>query len=341
MTSEVYRWQAAMGAVAGAVVADAIEHNAHEWTSNTCAAVTHAEGLLRGDPVPLDLSAREAVPSAIHLAVGPAPLLVDQTTAALVDAVRHALEHAVLPEFNDPVLARALDIANHAKGFEAAVRHAMATADTNPEVVVLTGALVGLIGGIGAVPARLVSALRVPHGRPGRRQLCSLTNRLLGIERPLWYDPRNRRGPREVLPGLWLSNLLGVRSFVENHCDGLVLSLCDDEGRAGDHPHHITFHLEDTPRTDANPSLELVVDDVLAEIAAARAAGQPVLLHCRHGASRTGLVLRLLLADEIGLSADDALTEAECLWPHTSRWNGDWTRLVEARAAPGNGRVTM
>ena len=98
------------------------------------------------------------------------------------------------------------------------------------------------------------------------------------------------------------------------------------------HPHHVTFHLEDTPRSDANPSLALVIDEILAEISQARAAGQPVLVHCRHGASRSGLVLRLLLVDELGLSADDALTEAMCRWSHTSTWNTDWTDVVRRRA---------
>ena len=135
-----------------------------------------------------------------------------------------------------------------------------------------------------------------------------------------------------MLPGLWLSNLLGVGAFTANHPDGLVLSLCDDEGRVANHPHQVTFHLEDTPKAKANPRLAGVVDDILAEIGTARAAGQPVLVHCRHGASRTGLILRILLVDELGLDAEDALTEAQCLWPHTSTWNREWATEVERRA---------
>lgn len=329
MRSEVYRWQAAMGALAGALVAEAQVRGAAEWGRDMCAGVAHAEALLGGHPLPVDLAPTHAIASAVHWATGPGPLLSDPATVGLVDLVRDVFVTGSMTVPTDPLLRQAAELARG--GFDQAVREAEAAGDS-VVLPLLTGALVGLSGGIGAVPARPVSMLRSPSGRPGRRRLCSLTNRLLGIDRPLWYDPRNRRGPREVLPGLWLANLLGVGSFLKEHPDGLVLSLCDDEGRTGDHRQHITFHLEDTPKTDANPCLNVVVDEVFSEIVAARDAGQPVLLHCRHGASRTGLILRLLLVSELNLSADEALSEAQCLWPHTSTWNADWTRLVEDRA---------
>jgi len=125
-----------------------------------------------------------------------------------------------------------------------------------------------------------------------------------------------------------VTNIFGLDRFVNEHPDGLVISLCDIEGRLVGHPNQLTFHLDDTPKADANPSIDQVLNDVMVEIRAARQAGQPVLVHCRHGASRTGLVLRLLLIEEHGLDADDALIEAQCLWPHTSTWNKAWARKV-------------
>ena len=317
-----------MGAIVGALVADALAAGRSTWTPCGMQSIDIAESMLSGAPAPIDLTPQEAVPAAIGLASGLQPLLTNSSTAALIDAVRHGLAHGGHPELPDPLLAKAATIAR-ANSFVDAVDAVAGDAELAP----IVGALAGLNGGLGAIPARLVSTLSGPDGRRGRRYLCGLTNRLLGIERPLWYDPRNRRGPKEVLPGLWLSNLFGVSRFVTEHPEGLVLSLCDDEARGAEHAHHITFHLDDTPRTDANPSLELVLDEVMSEIAGARTAGQPVLVHCRHGASRTGLVLRLLLVDELGLSADDALTEAQCLWPHTSSWNKDWALEVERRAS--------
>lgn len=327
VTSDEYRWQAGTGAVVGALVADAVASGSATWTEGALRSIDIAESMLTGSPAPIDLQPHDAVAAAIGLSDGPGPLLVDPTTVELVDAVRHVLDKGSAYDLRDSVLVKAAELAR-ANTFVDAVQ----LAGEDAEFARLVGALAGLEGGLGAIPARLVSTMQSSGNRKGRRYLGGLTNRLLGIERPQWYDARRRRGPAEVLPGLWVSNLLSVQRFTSAHPVGLVLSLCDDEGRFENHPHHVTFHLEDTPRTDANPSLEIVIDDVLGEIAAARAAGQPVLVHCRHGASRTGLILRLLLVEELGLSADDAFTEAQCLWSHTSSWNKDWTRLVESRA---------
>ena len=316
-----------MGAIAGALVADSIAGGETSWTAAGLRSIELAESLLSGTPTPIDLVADLAFPAAIGLSEAPPPLLAEQTTVDLIDAVRVALTTGARADVGDPVLLDALAVARSAPFLEA-----IAAADGDAARARLIGGFAGLEGGLGAVPARLVSTIGAPDGRRGRRYLCGLTNRLLGIDRPLWYDPRNRRGPKEVLPGLWLSNLLGVGAFTANHPDGLVLSLCDDEGRVANHPHQVSFHLEDTPKAKANPRLAGVVDDILAEIGTARAAGQPVLVHCRHGASRTGLILRILLVDELGLDAEDALTEAQCLWPHTSTWNREWATEVERRA---------
>lgn len=326
--SAQYRWQAGVGAITGALVGGSLARGSDAWTPGGVRAIEIAESLLAGGSLPIDTRPHEAIPAAVGLASGQSPLLAEPTTVALIDAVRDSLERRDHRRPSDPLLAKAAELADSLSFVDAAE-----AAGGDPELAALVGAFAGLRGGLGAVPARLVCTTGSPDGRRGRRYLGALTNRLLGLERPKWYDPRSRRGPREVLPGVWVSNLYGVRRFASAHVDGLILSLCDDEGQVGAHPHHLTFHLEDIPRTDANPSLGLVVDDVLGEIGAARERDQPVLVHCRHGASRTGLILRLLLVDELGLSAEDALTEALCLWPHTSTWNDDWTREVERRAA--------
>lgn len=316
-----------MGMVMGSLVAGARARGLSTWADSDMAMVDIAEDLLAGTPVPIELDPISSIAAAIGLADASPPLLFDPATVSLIDLVREALRSGTLGEPADPTIAKVCELAK-GRRFDDAV----AAVGENVELATLTGAIVGLDGGLGAVPAKAVSTLRSTQGRRGRRYFCGLTNRLLGIERPTWYDPRSRRGPKEVLPGLWLANLYGLPRFTTAHPDGLVLSLCDDEGRIADHPHHITFHLDDTPRTDANPSLALVVDDVLAELRAARTAGRPVLVHCRHGASRTGLILRSLLVEEEALTAEDALVEAQCLWPHTSEWNTSWTEEVERRA---------
>jgi len=317
----------AMGAITGAMVADARRQSSPNWTQTSLTAVAHAESLLSGHPLPIDLPPQEAVPAAVGSATAGPPLLADGATIALFETIRGALDGDAVVA-SDPTVAKAIVIASSLPFIEA-------VDSANDELAVLVGAMSGLSGGIGSIPARLASTTVAPDGRQGRRYLSGLTLRLLGIERPLWYDPRRRRGPKEVLPGLWLSNLYGVTRFMEIHPTGVVLSLCDDEGRVDGHPgEHLTFHLEDAPNSDANPNLVVVLDDVLREIAEARSSGRPVLLHCRHGASRTGLVLRLILIDELGLDAEAALMEAQCIWPHTSTWNKAWNREVERRANP-------
>jgi len=316
-----------MGALTGVLVAGAVSEGSPTWTSTGMDVLRCADDFLAGRPTPIDLAPDHAVGVAIGLAGSGAPLLVDTTTVSLIDVVREGLSSTAAPSPSDPLLNKAAELARGCTFVEA-----VGAAGQDTSLAAFVGMFVGLIGGIGAVPARLIASGSAPGGGRSRRSLVGLTNRLLGMEKPNWYDPRNRRGPKEVLPGLWLSNLHGITRFTADHPDGLVLSLCNEEGRLESHPHHVTFHIEDTPRTDANPSIELVVDEVLGEIAAARATGQPVLVHCRHGASRTGLILRLVLLQELGASAEDVLTEALCLWPHTSTWNRDWMALVERRA---------
>lgn len=322
-----------MGAITGSLVADALVAGGTTWSSRGHAANEYAEDLLSGRPTPIDLDPAEAVPVAVGLSVGPSPLLTEPAAVELIDHVRSWLAGEIGPEFgfSELLLATAAEHARSAADFRAAVD----AAEGHQRLAMLTGALVGLQGGVGAIPARLVSTVRSPDGRLGRRYLSRLVDRLLGLQRIDWYDPRYRRGPREVLPGLWLSNIHGLGAFTAQHPDGLVISLCDIEGRLDDHPHQITFHIDDTPKREANPRLAGVLDDVLTEVRDARAEGQPVLVHCRHGASRTGLVLRLLLIEELGLDPDSALTEAQCLWPHTSTWNTAWHVEIERRHAPG------
>lgn len=327
MASELYRWQAAFGALAGSLVAGAlVTESKTTWSPEGVRSVEIAEATLAGSPVPVDLAPEHGVATAIGQAGASAPLLMDMSTVGLFDAVRHGIESTGRAKLIDPLMTKAAEIA-WAHRFDDAIE----AVGGDEQLAMLVGAFVGLEGGIGAIPARHVASLGAPDGGRGRRYLCGLTNRLLGVENPSWYDPRNRRGPKEVLSGIWVANLFGISRFTKAHPNGLVLSLCNEEGRVDGHPHHITFHIEDTPRTDANPSIDLVIDEVLAEITRARSDSQPVLVHCRQGASRTGLILRLLLIAELGLSPDDAIIEAQCLWPHTSTWNKDWAKLIESR----------
>ena len=56
VVSELYRWQAAMGALTGALVGGAVSQQSDRWTPNGMAAITQAEDLLAGRPTPIDLA---------------------------------------------------------------------------------------------------------------------------------------------------------------------------------------------------------------------------------------------------------------------------------------------
>ncbi len=304
------RWQMAFGAIAGSLLADATADSSgiRTWSARGQTSVALAESLLAGEPTPIDLPVNVAIPTAIGLASSGCPLLADPATTATIDLVADVL-----------------------RGNREDVRiDQLAPIDPSVEA-----GLQGLAGGAGSLSARAVSSLVCPEGRRRRRYLSGLAHRLLGTTRPDWYDPKRRRGPKEVLDGLWLSNIHGIARFVDDHPNGLVLSLCDLEGRLDDHRSQITFHLDDTPKPDPNPHLPDVVDEVLTEIRTARAAKQPVLVHCRHGASRTGLVLRALLIEDHGLDAEQAVMEAQCIWPATSTWNTAWAHELDRRATLG------
>jgi ADP-ribosyl-[dinitrogen reductase] hydrolase len=68
---------------------------------------------------------------------------------------------------------------------------------------------------------------------------------------------------------------------------------------------------------------------VLDDIAALRADGRPVLVHCFAGQSRTGLVLRAWLRRTRGLSAAAATEQVRGRWPHLSEWNPTFTAALE------------
>ena len=105
--------------------------------------------------------------------------------------------------------------------------------------------------------------------------------------------------------------------------------MCRTFGRVP-HRHRRQVYLTDNGR---NLDLDTALTDVLDTIAAVRAEGHPVVVHCRGGQSRTGLVLRAWLRRTRGLTPDQATAQARQLWPHTDTGNPDFTAAL-ARVHP-------
>jgi ADP-ribosyl-[dinitrogen reductase] hydrolase len=120
------------------------------------------------------------------------------------------------------------------------------------------------------------------------------------------------RGERQVVchpadhdPDLLLGNLPGLPAAVEQGVDAVV-SLCRT-GRRETPPHveHHRFWLIDQPEADANPNLDLVLDDAVEAVRTLRGEGKRVFLHCWGGRSRSATVAALVAAEVTG---DDAAT---------------------------------
>ncbi|NYJ03855.1 dual specificity protein phosphatase family protein [Petropleomorpha daqingensis] len=190
------------------------------------------------------------------------------------------------------------------------------------------GALAGAVFGMAGIPMRWSS---VVHGEAAGRSwrlddLQELAATLDGHPTPP-YDPGHipRLGPTEVLPGIWAGNLDGARYSDSSFA---VISLC----RLGEPFGHQVQRMAYLADNDHNTELDVVLEDVLADMAALRAEGRRILVHCHGGASRTGLVLRAWLRRTEGLSTDEATEVVAGRWPYLGLWNASFTAALERLA---------
>jgi len=142
------------------------------------------------------------------------------------------------------------------------------------------------------------------------------------------YDPGviPQLGPVEVLPGIWAANLDGARFSAD---DFAVVSLC----RLGEPFPHTVHRMAYVADDEHNTELDAVLTDILEDMAALRAEGHKLLVHCHGGASRTGLVLRGWLIREKGLSVEEATSHVADRWPYLGLWNDSFTAALHRLAA--------
>ena len=213
------------------------------------------------------------------------------------------------------------------RALEAAVRGGRDT-DT---VAAIAGALLGARWGASAVPSQWRRRL---HGWPGLRarelvRLGVMSARHGQPDPQGWPSGKNMgytswpncdavaRHPHD--DHVWLS---GVSLLAEppDHIDAVV-SLCrlgvDDVPapavRTGD---HVEVWLVDDARADANPNLDFVLHDAAGAIAALRAEGKTVLLHCVQAQSRTPTVAALYGASVTGRTGRECLSDIQVLLPN-------------------------
>jgi hypothetical protein len=110
--------------------------------------------------------------------------------------------------------------------------------------------------------------------------------------------------------GLLLGSLAALDDLPEDV--DAVVSLCR-VGRRQTDREQVEFWLVDQP--GRNPNLDLVLRDAVDTIAALRAEGKRVLVHCAEGRSRTPSVGALYSAVHLGIPAGRALAEVTAALP--------------------------
>jgi hypothetical protein len=218
--------------------------------------------------------------------------------------------------------------AHFRRALEAAVRGGRDT-DT---VAAIAGALVGGMYGASAVPAVWRRQL---HGWPGLRardlvRLGVMTARHGRVDSAGWpvgavvdYSRYKDRGVLARHPhdeGVWIGGV----GALENLPDGVnaVVSLCRlGEAQApargvgpGD---HVEVWLIDEPGRE-NPNLDFVLDDAAATVAALRAEGKTVLLHCVQAHSRVPAVAALYGARLTGRTPTECLADISEALPNAN-----------------------
>lgn len=220
-----------------------------------------------------------------------------------------------------PTLATAVWALRNGWTFDEAMRQVIDLGGDTDTVASVTGGLLGAVQGIPTIPSRWTTPLNgdLPGQNDSINDLADLQGLALRLDGETLTSnrPAVAEGiePKEVLPGLWLSDLPGAASRAPD--DAVVISLCRTFGHITAPDRRQVYITDD----DNNMDVPTVLNDVLDNIEAVHADQRPVLVHCYGGASRTGLVLRAWLMRTQGLDASEATERAIAMWPHTGTCN--------------------
>ncbi|MDQ3734579.1 MAG: ADP-ribosylglycohydrolase family protein [Actinomycetota bacterium] len=235
-----------------------------------------------------------------------------------------------------PTLGSAVWALRQAASFSDGMRLVLDLGGDTDTVASVTGGLLGAVSGIAGIPMRWTSVLNgvVPGYADGTWELVDLqrlAHQLIGVhERQFPFADFAGIEPAEVFDGVWAADVYGAR---DSNRDFAVISLCRTGGRFGHETQRFAYLIDN----DTNSEIAAVLDDVLEDIAALRAEGKQVLVHCYAGQSRTGLVLRAWLMRTEGMSLDEATERVAELWPHLNLWNDSFRTalaVLGARSLP-------
>jgi ADP-ribosyl-[dinitrogen reductase] hydrolase len=196
--------------------------------------------------------------------------------------------------------------------FEDAVVKAVNLGDDTDTVACVAGALAGAIYGIQAIPSRWTTYLNGEVNTPNgieqfdNARLNEISRRLAKLQPPPDAPDEKPAGPAEVEERLFAANRSGA-----SHAplDWAIVSLCLVGNRFENHKHRREIYLIDQSG-DANPDLEVAVNDAVNSIDAFLEEGHNVLVHCHGGRSRTGLILKAWKMKKEGWSGSDGELKA-------------------------------
>ncbi len=241
-----------------------------------------------------------------------------------------------------PALGSALWAIRTTDSFEGALRAAIDLGGDTDTVACITGGLAGARYSIGAIPSRWTTHLHgqlIGHTDSGIHldDLQNLARDLLvggaspdpdppaepAIEPTLVFDAD--RIYAASLPGV-AAAFAGGRLADEM----LVISLSRTMGRLDGHANRNQIWLIDQDEPGRNLSIQAVLDDVIDTMTAARDAGQPIVVHCHGGRSRTGLILRAwALSQNPSMTVADATADVAARWRYLDTWNQSFDQALE------------
>jgi ADP-ribosyl-[dinitrogen reductase] hydrolase len=320
---------------------------ARAGTAATTDAARRISALTHGDPAAGEGCAVFAELLRVALDGGDPPAAVPAALELVAAEHRSRWAAALAPDWTPdrategngavwPTLGAALWALRRGADFAGVLRLVVDLGGDTDTLACVAGALAGAVFGMAGIPMRWSSVVhgRVPGSGDRVWRLAELQQLAAGLDgRP--HVPHDdgvipTLGPVEVLPGIWAANLAGARAAER---DFAVVSLC----RVGEPFGHDVHRLAYLADNENNTELDAVLADVLDDVAALRAEGRRVLVHCHGGASRTGLVLRAWLRRTEGLPADEATAVVRQRWPHLDTWNASFTAALE-RVRPAGRR---
>lgn len=242
-----------------------------------------------------------------------------------------------------------------AQHLQLALENAVRGGRDTDTVSAIAGGLLGARWGASAVP--LEWARRV-HGWPGYRardliRLGLLNARAGHPDRAGWptvpvFD-YSRYGGASALarhphdPGVWLGGVQALRELPKGV--DAVVSLCrlgaaEPPAAGVEASAHVEVWLIDTAEAVGNPHLDHVLSQAADTVAALRAEGRTVLLHCVAAQSRTPAVAAIYATRHLGVPPETALDQVVAVLPHAhpnSAFRAALQRLSTAGGSPDGG----